>query len=327
MTSTRGVFSRGVMVCKFFLMLSVATFAALFMAASPIAAQSPVDPNSSTASKADTASLKSEQKTDFSETIDPLSVSSYSDEDLDKTFNRMVAEYSKNAVLLNNIGASYFDRKMYDKAENALRRAIALNDHPAFLTNLSIVYDVEKRIPEAITTAQRAVTQSPRYVRARTQLCELMMVTKRNQDAVLCYDEMAKVTQLDPLAQTYYAFVTLKDGETDKAISMISSVIKAGQPTALMYNVLGRAYFEKKRYSQAAGAYKEAVEIDPNNPQLRYNLAMSLTATNDRAGALSQYNLMKGNSPDLADQLYRVLYSDKIIYVNDATAFSKPPRK
>jgi tetratricopeptide (TPR) repeat protein len=194
------------------------------------------------------------------------------------------------------------------------------------LTNLSIVYDAENRYPEAISAAQRAVIQSPRYIRARTQLCELMMVSKRNMDAKLCYHELSKISQLDALSQTYDALVTLRGGEPQQAIDMITAVLKTNQPTVLMYNTLGKAYFEKKRYTQSADAFKQAVEIDPNNTELRYNLAMSLSAADDRAGALSQYNLMKAKSPGLADQLYRVLYSDKIIYVDEATATTKAPR-
>jgi tetratricopeptide (TPR) repeat protein len=318
--------SRGnLMLCKCFLTL-VAMLAIISVGASLLIAQSGINQTSGPAPQINKPIDNVDQKTDFSSTIDPLSVKDLSDEDLDRTFDRMVSEYSKNAVLLNNIGATYYSRKRYEKAESAFRRAIILNNHPAFLTNLSIVYDAQKRIPEAIAAAQRAVIQSPRYARARTQLCELMMVSKQNHDAVLCYGELGKITQLDPLSQTFYALVTLRDGEPDKAISMISVVMNANQPTSQMFNILGKAYFEKKRYSQSANAFKEAVQIDPNNPQLRYNLAMSLTASDDRAGALSQYNLMKESDPDLADQLYRILYRDKIIYVNEATATIKPPR-
>jgi tetratricopeptide (TPR) repeat protein len=306
---------------KFFLASSI-----ILVSVGLATAQSVTSQNSGAIARTEKPIVVLGKKTDLSTDIDPLSVDRLSDDELDQIFNKMISEYSRNAVLFNNIGASYFTRKQFDKAENAFRRAIILNNHPAFLTNLSIVYDTEKRIPEAISAAQRAVAQSPRYVRARTQLCELMMVSKRNQDSELCYEELSKITQLDALSQTYYALVILRGGEPQKAIDMISEVLKNNQPTALMYNTLGKAYYEKKRYTQSANAFKEAVQIDPNNPQLRYNLALSLTASDDRAGALSQYNLMKTNSPDLADQLYRALYSDKIIYVNGATATTKVPR-
>lgn len=258
------------------------------------------------------------QRSDFSYAIDPVSVSSFSDDQLNETFDKMSAQYSKNAVLFNNIGASFYQRKMYDKAEAAVRRAIILNDHPAFLTNLSIIYDNENRIPEAISAAQRAVTQAPKFVRARTQLCELMLVTKRNSDAVLCYDELIKITWLDQLQQTYYAVALIRAGDADRAISILGPLVRGTNPTALMFNTLGSAYFMKKRYSLASSTFKQGVEVDPDDASLRYNLAIVLATENDRAGALAQYSLMKSSNPALADQLYRGLNRDKIIYVNEA---------
>ena len=90
-----------------------------------------------------------------------------------------------------------------------------------------------------------------------------------------------------------------------------------------MFNALGYAYYMKKRYTEAADAFKQGVEIEPDSGPLRYNLAMVLTAVNDRAGALAQYNMMKTKSPDTADKLYRALNRDKIIYVGDASAVKK----
>jgi Tetratricopeptide repeat. len=261
----------------------------------------------------------SSPQTDFSYSIDPMSIKSFSDDQLNQTFDKMSSQYSKNAVLFNNIGATYFQRKMYDKAELAVRHAIILSNHPAYLTNLSIIYDARGKVPDAISAAQRAVDQSPRYVRARKQLCELLIYSTRNADTILCYDELAKLAPLDDLEQTYYAVASLRTGNPDKAISILTPLVHGPLPTAAMFNALGYAYFMKKRYPPAADAFKQGVEIDPDSAQLRYNLAVVLTTVNDRAGALAQYNLMKTKSPGMADQLYRALNRDKIIYVNNAS--------
>ena len=91
-----------------------------------------------------------------------------------------------------------------------------------------------------------------------------------------------------------------------------------------MFNVLGFAYYQKKHYQQAVDAFKQGVELEPDSPNLRYNLAMALTATDDRIGALSQYKLVKEKDAQVADKLYRNLYRDKIIYVDDVNASKKP---
>src|ERR1051325_9175097 len=74
---------------------------------------------------------------EFAESANPRVVKTYSEDQLNDLFGRMVSLYSKDAVLFNNVGAAYFYNKIYDKSEDAFRRAIVLNNHPAFLTNLS----------------------------------------------------------------------------------------------------------------------------------------------------------------------------------------------
>jgi tetratricopeptide (TPR) repeat protein len=261
---------------------------------------------------------------DFSESIDPMSVTSFTDDELNATFDKMSAHYSKNAVLFNNIAATYFKRKMYDKAESAIKRAIVITNHPAFLTNLSVIYDNQNRYPEAIAAVQRAIAQSPRYARARTQLCELLMVTKKNADAVLCYDELSKITSLDDYSLTLYAVASERSGNADKALELITPLIRGPQPTALMYNAYGHALYQKKRYAQAVDAFRQGVSIEPDSSIIRYNLAVALESVNDHDGALMQYSLMKTKDTSLADKLYKGLNRNKIIYVNEATASKKP---
>ena len=121
----------------------------------------------------------------------------------------------------------------------------------------------------------------------------------------------------------------MREGDADRVISILSPLVQAPYPTVLMYNTLGYAYYMKKRYPQAANTFKQAVELDPDNPNIRYNLAIVLTTENDRAGALAQYNLFAalvmvtgapGTATPLADQLYRDLNRDKSIYVNEAAS-------
>src|SRR5436853_4336590 len=78
-----------------------------------------------------TRSSNTAPATDVAAGLDSAKIKEMSDTDLDGVFDSMVSHYSKDAVIFNNIGASYYGRKMYDKAESALHHAIALNNHPA----------------------------------------------------------------------------------------------------------------------------------------------------------------------------------------------------
>lgn len=291
-----------------------------------IHSQAPTSSGNNLVESQSQASTKTDIKTAPSREIrvDVTKLNDLSDDELNALFDRISTTYSRDAVLFNNVGVAYYKRKLYDKATESIKRAIMINNHPAFLTNLSIIFDELGRTAEAMAAVQRAVGQAPRYARAREQMCELMMVGKRNADTIICYDELRKLAPLDAMAQTYYAVALLRSGSSEKAIALLEPITGGPQPPALTFNVLGYAYFQKKRYDRASEAFKRGVEIDPDNAELRYNLAISLAASNNRIGALSQYDLMKEKAPALADRLYRTLYRDKIIFVDENMASKKP---
>jgi len=51
--------------------------------------------------------------------------------------------------------------------------------------------------------------------------------------------------------------------------------------------------------------------------EFRYNLAIAALAQRNKTAALSQYAILKQGDPKLADQLYRLLFRDKVISVED----------
>ena len=77
------------------------------------------------------------------------------------------------------------------------------------------------------------------------------------------------------------------------------------------------AYFDDKRYADAVVVFKKAVELDPDEHGLRFNLAIAYLSNGNKEGALSQYRLLKEADPKLADQLYRILFRDKVVSVDE----------
>ena len=59
----------------------------------------------------------------------------------------------------------------------------------------------------------------------------------------------------------------------------------------------------------------EAVTLDPDSPEIRFNLGVACLKAGDREGALGQYRVLKGVAPQFAGQLYRSLYADKLLFV------------
>ena len=146
------------------------------------------------------------------------------------------------------------------------------------------------------------------------------MVTKRNADAVQCYDELAKLTTLDAAAETYYSIALMREGDADRVISILSPLVQAPYPTVLMYNTLGYAYYMKKRAIRKRPTPLSRRSSSTRTIQTFGTILRSCSRPKTTVPELAQYNLIKRTATPLADQLYRDLNRDKIIYVNEAAS-------
>ena len=73
----------------------------------------------------------------------------------------------------------------------------------------------------------------------------------------------------------------------------------------------------QKRVDEAIEAFKRGVEAAPHLSKIRFNLGVAQLSIQNRAGAISQYNILKAENPELAGQLYRMLYGGQILFVDD----------
>jgi DNA-binding SARP family transcriptional activator len=62
---------------------------------------------------------------------------------------------------------------------------------------------------------------------------------------------------------------------------------------------------------------QKAVEINPNDEQAQTLLCNFYLLANDKQSALAQYGKVKSLNPQLAQKLYREIYTDKIITVSE----------
>lgn len=222
------------------------------------------------------------------------------------------------AVDLNNKAVQLVRERRFEEASRMLEQAVrALPTTSTLHRNLSIVYESMKKMDEALKSARMAVGLSPDEPESLRQLCGLELHSGAYEDAITCYERLAEIGPLDPLSETSYATAMLRSGKLDAAISILERVATAMPANALSLNALGVAYFQKKKYQDAVQAFKRAVETSPHFGDIRYNLALAHLANRNKAGAISQYRILKVDRPRLAARLYRVMYRDRLVSVKD----------
>lgn len=75
-----------------------------------------------------------------------------------------------------------------------------------------------------------------------------------------------------------------KDGNTEQAIESYHKAILA-RPSSYAFANLGTLYYEKREYKEALGFYRKALEMEPDNARMHFNLGQALLSTRDLEGA------------------------------------------
>ncbi|PYT01340.1 MAG: hypothetical protein DMF63_00365 [Acidobacteria bacterium] len=225
-----------------------------------------------------------------------------------------VISASSNAVALNNSAIQLIRESRFEEASEQLRRAIdAKPDAYKLHRNLSIVYERLNKLDDALKSAEAAMKLAPGEPSAVMQLCSVQLQVQKYSEALHCYENLRKLGPLDTVSQTSYGVALLRSGETRNAIAVLEKVAATVPLTSQTLNALGVAYFDDKRFADAVSAFKKAVEVDPDQHGLRFNLAIAYLSKGNKEGALSQYRILKESDARLAEQLYLILFRDKVV--------------
>jgi len=79
------------------------------------------------------------------------------------------------------------------------------------------------------------------------------------------------------------AIAWYRDGQTDRALAAVDALLAEQQENPYFWELRGQILFEEGRPAEAIGAHQRSVELKPDAPLLRINLAHALIETRDPA--------------------------------------------
>lgn len=231
-----------------------------------------------------------------------------------KEYERLVASNPSDAIVLNNLGVLYFSGRRMFEAQSMIRKAASLAPKSAQIrTNLAVVLNKTYNPGLAIETLESVLAGEPDFHRARQVLCELYAQQERSGEALACYGALRGADKLDAVSASNYGTSLIANEELERAIELLRWADAKFPPDAGVKNGLGVALFRKKKYADAEKNLQKAVELEPRATQLRYNLAMAQMANNKRGAVLEQYNYLKTSNPELAGELYKIIFRDRVV--------------
>lgn len=132
-------------------------------------------------------------------------------------------------------------------------------------------------IVEKIRLLSDAIRLYPNYHHAYFFLGLAYSQLNQHEKALESFDNASKISsQYDRQITFYRAVIYEKQGEYDKVIALLEGNLENDDLQSAYYMLLGTAHVKKQHYDVALAYFREAVVIDPENPEAWNFLAHNL---------------------------------------------------
>jgi tetratricopeptide (TPR) repeat protein len=156
--------------------------------------------------------------------------------------------------------------------------------------NPTIRYNVANRLrdqgklDEAILHYRRALEATPDSTQLNVNLANVLRKQGRIEEAIALYERALKANPDHVLANTNLGSAYRSQGRLDEAERHYRIALRAGPDKTALYN-LANLLVSREEFAEAIGRYREALEIEANDPRVHNNLAGALFASGELEAA------------------------------------------
>jgi tetratricopeptide (TPR) repeat protein len=177
----------------------------------------------------------------------------------------------------------------YQEAINEYRKAVELdpagNDGYVGLAN---AFTKLNRLSDAEHAYQQAIEINPNSLRAQQQLGLFYLQQAEYAKAVSAFQQAIRLAPDNYLEYSNLGAAYLYLGSGSEAIAALEQSLKL-RPTAGAYAKLGKAYYQSRRFAEAANNYRQAIEFSERDPELWGYWASALLYGGQRAPAMDAF--------------------------------------
>jgi tetratricopeptide (TPR) repeat protein len=213
----------------------------------------------------------------------------------------------RDPVALGLLGAILDSQKRYTDAESAYQQALALAPgSPGLLNNLGNHYMAQGKSEQARAAYLKVLATQLHHVNANLQLALLSVSAKQGVAALKYLDHLpAENRGLHSVAILRARALRLA-GQEKGAQSLLSEAEnKYGNDPHMTFSI-GMTYVEWKKYPEAENAFARALDADPTNFDILYNLGLAAQHAGHLGRALEVYKVALQQRPDDPDCLFNL---------------------
>jgi len=194
-----------------------------------------------------------------------------------KQFYETTLKYApQSARLMTNLGHIYQGEGRYEEAAALYEKAIALSPRHELraYSGLGAIYLYRGRTEEAIETYRRAIAIEPGFSELYSNLGSVYDRVGRQEEARQAFETAVRLNPNSAAAQMNLGVVlSRREATAAEAAQHLKTAIALNPNFAEAYHSLANLYLNQGRTTEAIALYRKALELRPDYPQARQNLA------------------------------------------------------
>ncbi len=230
--------------------------------------------------------------------------------------NAALKKDSLNPDIYNKRARFYLDNGGFNQAYKDITTALEIDSTFAgYYITLADIYLGMGKLKKTAQSLDKAIQLDSKSVDAYLKLAELSIVIRDYQKALTQIDKALKIDELASKGYLLRGLVMLETGDTLRGIRNLQKAIDVNQDYFEAHVQLGILYAEKNN-KLAVDYFNNAINLQPENIDVIYYLAMFYQENGEYENALSKYKTILEIDPDFFIAYYNMGYI-YLVYLNN----------
>ncbi|MFN7997899.1 MAG: tetratricopeptide repeat protein [Bryobacteraceae bacterium] len=196
-------------------------------------------------------------------------------------------------------------QKRYSDAEPYYRRALAIApDSGPVLNNVANHYLSAGDRRQAIVFYRKAVAADPRHPNANVQLARFAIEEKHGAEALGYLNRLGGEVAVEPAILEMRARALALTGQCSQAGDLAAKLQQLPDAGGRIFFSAGAIHAECKQYDRAEAAFSRALDADPGNFDILYNLGLAALHAGHTERAARVFEIASGKHPEDPDCLF-----------------------